>query len=53
MPKTITVNEELINREVIFTTSACVFPLNIEFMGCGFSNIDTEDYKGNLFVKVR
>lgn len=47
------VNEELINREVIFTTSACVFPLNIEFMGCGFFNIDTEDYKGNLFVKVR
>lgn len=45
------VNNQFAEREVIFITSACVFPLYINFME-SYSNIDTEDYKGNLFVKV-
>lgn len=45
------INKEFKEREVIFTTSACVFDKQINFMGSGW-NINTEDYKGNLFVKV-
>ena len=45
------INDQLKEREVTFTTSACVFPECINLMG-SYSNIDTEDYKGNLFVNV-
>lgn len=45
------VNKEFKEREVIFTTSACVFPQQINLMG-NFDCIDTEDYEGSLFVKV-
>lgn len=45
------VNNQFSEREVTFTTSACVFPLYVNLMGSYF-NIDTEDFKGNLFVKV-
>jgi len=39
-------------REVIFTTTACVFPEHINFMGQPLSSVYTEDFKGNLFVHV-
>ena len=45
------INKELKEREVTFTTSACVFSKQINLMG-NYSNIDIEEYEGNLFVKV-
>ena len=45
------VNKEFKEREVIFTTSACVFSQQINLME-NFDCIDTEDYEGSLFVKV-
>lgn len=45
------VNKVCIERTVIFTTSACAFPQQINLMG-SYSNIDTEEYKGNLVIKV-
>lgn len=37
-------------KEIFFTTSACIFPKEIQLEN--YSNCDCEDYKGNLFVKV-
>lgn len=45
------VNNESKEREVIFTTSACVFPEQINLMGT-YSSIDTEEFEGSLFVHV-
>lgn len=44
-------NKKFNERIVVFTTSACVFPQQINLME-NYSNIDTEDYEGALFVKV-
>ena len=40
-------------NEIVFTTSACVFPKEINFKDLGFEIVGTEDFKGSLFVYVR
>lgn len=42
--------EQYEEREVTFTTSACIFPENIKLSD--YDNVDTEEFNGNLFVKV-
>lgn len=42
--------QEYEERKVIFTTSACVFPLYIDLIN--YSDIDTEEFEGNLFIKI-
>ena len=51
------INDEILSYEpsfddddMIFTTSACVFPKKI-VLSC-WDNVDSEDFKGNLFVSV-
>lgn len=42
--------QEYEEKEVTFTTSACVFPLHLNLKG--YSSVDSEDFNGHLFVKV-
>lgn len=37
-------------REVTFTTSACIFPKSLRLEN--YDNVDTEEFNGNLFVHV-
>lgn len=37
-------------REITFTTTACIFPEKINLSN--FDNVDTEEFEGKLFVHV-
>lgn len=39
-------------RQVIFTTSNCVFPLHINFKDQFFDSVYTKELEGNLFIEI-
>lgn len=42
--------QEYEEKEITFITSACIFPREIKLTD--YENAETEEFKGNLFVKV-
>lgn len=42
--------QEYEEREITFTTSACIFPKEIRLSD--YDNVDTEEFNGHLFVHV-